>query len=841
MGLSWLDFKLGFRMLSRYPMLTVVGSLAMAVAIAVGAGTFEVIKRVTNPSLPLPNGDRIVGLNYWDRTEPGVRAPSSYDALTWREGLQNVEDIGAFRLVQRNLIVDGQVGEPVDAAEISAAAFRVTGVPPLMGRVLVDADESPGSPAVVVLGNRLWKMRFGADPAVIGRVVRLGATQATVVGIMPEGFAFPVRQSLWTPLGVSEFAQEPGRGRPLRVFGRLATGVELQEAQAELTTFGSRVAERFPKEYEHLQPQVLPYAESFIEMPQDFLVRAGVHSINAFGALFLVVICGNVALLMFARAATREREILVRRALGAARSRIVMQLFTEALVLAAIAAVLGLTATDFALRWTLAALSTEAEGWPFWLEGGVSATTVTYSALLTLLAAVVAGVGPALKITRRKLEAGLRQSSAGAGGIRMGGIWTGVIVVQIATTVLFTAVAYVVQRQAAGIASAKASFPAEEYLAMRLELDRDGPTEEDESFRRRYEATARELEQTLASEPSVAGVTLAEQLPLMPTRGAAIELDELAGAGPSESVTGRELFVSAAAVDPDFFDVFQTPVIAGRGFAPRDAAIGANTVVVNQLFVDNILAGRNAVGRRIRYKVDDSQAVGGSSEPGPWFEIVGVVRDSVPDPALPLNLDNPGKTVVYHTLGSNRTQSSPLYLATHVRSGDPTSVLPTLRRIAAEISPELRLSEVQRLDQGTSTDTRAWNGLANFILLLSAIALVLSLAGIYAITSFTVSRRTREIAVRVALGAQVSNIVANVFRGPFFQVALGVGVGCVMMGALVALSMRDSDVGVGTVTRHAALLLGYGTIMMGVCALACIGPLLRVFRVEPTDVLRDDG
>ncbi len=145
--------------------------------------------------------------------------------------------------------MDGQVGDPVDAAEISAAAFRVTGVPPLMGRVLVDADEAPGSPAVVVLGNRLWKMRFGADPTVIGRVVRLGATQATVVGIMPEGFAFPVRQSLWTPLGVSEFAQEPGRGQPLRVFGRLATGVELPEAQAEFTALGSRVAERFPKEY----------------------------------------------------------------------------------------------------------------------------------------------------------------------------------------------------------------------------------------------------------------------------------------------------------------------------------------------------------------------------------------------------------------------------------------------------------------------------------------------------------------------------------------------------------------------------------------------------------------
>lgn len=202
MGLSWLDFKLGVRMLSRYPMLTVVGSLAMAVAIGVGAGTFEVITRVLNPSLPLPAGDRIVGLNYWNRAEFGVRPPSSYDFLTWRDGLRTVDDIGAFRLVQRNLIVSGQGGESVDAAEISAAAFRVTGIPPLIGRALVEQDESPQSPAVVVLGNRLWKTRFGADPAVIGRVVRFGATQATVVGVMPEGFAFPVRQNVWTALRV---------------------------------------------------------------------------------------------------------------------------------------------------------------------------------------------------------------------------------------------------------------------------------------------------------------------------------------------------------------------------------------------------------------------------------------------------------------------------------------------------------------------------------------------------------------------------------------------------------------------------------------------------------------
>ena len=839
-GLSSLDFKLGVRMLSRYPMLTVVGSLAMAVAIGIGAGTFEIITRVTDPPLPLPDGDRIVGLNYWDRVESGARLPSSYDVLTWREELRTLEDVGAFRLVQRNLIVGEQLGDPVDAAEISAAAFRVAAVPPLLGRVLVNDDESPQSPAVVVLGNRVWKMRFGSDPAVIGRVVRLGATQATVVGVMPEGFAFPVRQHLWTPLRLRELPQEPGRGPLLRVFGRLAAGIELSEAQAELTTFGSRAAEQFPAQYRNMQPQVLPYAESFLDIPPDFLVRAGIHSINVFGALFLMVVCGNVALLMFARAATRQREIVVRQALGAARSRIVMQLFAEALVLALIAAVLGLTATDFALKWTLAALSTEAEGWPFWFEGGLSRTTLTYSIWLTFLAAVVAGVVPALKITRANVEVGLRQASAGAGGIRMGGIWTGVIVAQIAGTVLFTAVTYVVQRQAAGIASAKAAFPAEEYLGVRLEMDRDDRVEErdapvDESFLRRYEATARELEQRMAADPQVAGATLAERLPLMPSGGGVIEFDD---AGATESATDGGIAVTTATVDLDFFDVFQAPILAGRSFAAHDAGVGANTVVVNQLFVEEILAGRNAVGRHIRYSVEDSQAI---REPGPWFEIIGVVRDLVPVPEAPLSLDIPAKPLVYHTLGSSPAPSYPLYLATHVRGGDPTSVLPALRRIAAEISPELRLTDIQRLDQGTSYDARAWTGFANAIVIVSGIALVLSLAGIYAITSFTVSRRTREIAVRMALGAKVSNVVANVFRGPFLQVATGVAMGCLMMGGLVALSLRDADVRVGTVTRHGALLLGYGTAMIGVCALACLGPLLRVFRVEATDLLRDDG
>ena len=260
-------------------------------------------------------------------------------------------------------------------------------------------------------------------------------------------------------------------------------------------------------------------------------MRAGLYSVNVFAALFLILSCSNVALLMFARAATREREILVRCALGATRGRIVMQLFAEALVLGALAAVLGLTATNYGLQRVGDAIFRVSDDWPFWLHGGLSPTTLTYAVLLTVVAAAVAGVLPGLKVTRRWSGARLRQMTAGASGLQMGGIWTGVIIAQIAATVLFTGVAYVMQIQASRMASIKAAFPAEEYLAVRLEMDRANSTEEgadtnENSFLQNYYTTVRELKRQLALEPTVAAVTLAEKLPLMEDTVHPIEVDE---------------------------------------------------------------------------------------------------------------------------------------------------------------------------------------------------------------------------------------------------------------------------------------------------------------------------
>jgi len=424
----------------------------MALAIGAGAGTFEVITRATNPDLRLPDGERIVGFTYWDQVGSSQASPSSYDFLTWREGLRSVDDVGGFRSLQRNLAWGEERGAPVHVAEISAAAFRVARVPPLFGRTLVEADEEVGAPAVAVLGHRLWQTRFGGDRAVLGQIVRLGNTRATVVGVMPDGYRFPAIHDLWIPLRPGDLPRAPGGGF-VRVFGRLAPGVTLAEAQAELTTVVARAADEFPDEYADLMPHVLPYAEAFMGIPPGFFVRAGIYALNLFAALFLILSCSNVALLLFARAATREREILVRGALGAGRGRIVTQLFVEALVLGALAALLGLAATNYGFQRFGDAVTSGSNDWPFWLLGGLSPTTLTYAVLLTFVAAAVVGVLPGLKVTRRWSGARLRETTTSAGGLQMGEIWTSVIIAQIAATVLFTDVAYVMQIQASRMAS----------------------------------------------------------------------------------------------------------------------------------------------------------------------------------------------------------------------------------------------------------------------------------------------------------------------------------------------------------------------------------------------------
>lgn len=817
---SWLDFKLGFRMLARYPGLTLVGGLAMAFAVWIGAGTFELIGQWLYPRVPLPEADRIVGIELRHTASREEESRVLRDFVTWREALESVEDLGAFHTVERNLFVNEGQAEPIEVVEISASAFRVARVTAQLGRVLIESDELEASPPVIVIGHELWQTRFDADPGVIGRTVRLGNVQSTVVGVMPESFAFPVSHEVWAPLRVNALDYAYLEGPELRVLGRLALGATLDDAQAELDYMGLRAAADFPDTHEHLRPRVMPYAQSLGILTEGEL--AALPWINLLVVMLVILVCGNVGLLMLARAATRESEIVVRNALGASRGRIVTQLLAEALVLGGVGAMVGLAATRPGLRWAMFLVEGNGVELPFWVDDRLSLTTMLYAVGLTVLGAVIAGVLPALRVTRG-LGARLRQATAGGGGLKFGGVWTVVIVAQVAVTVAFPSTTFFLLRERARIRAFDVGFAEEQYLSVQLELDSLNasgmPADRSRAeFFARFRRVYQQLERRLSAESSVEGVTFADELPHMVHGARRIDLIE-GIITPQDSLRDRR--VNIAFVDGDYFDVLGAPLLSGRSFNAADLETGHHVIVVNQTFVDRLLQGRNPIGRRVRF-------TNSGDEPAPWYEIIGVARD--------LGMNYLGRTSgngpagLYHPLVPGEAQRFGVHMAMKTR-GNPASFAPRLRAIAQAMDPTLRLQNLRPLDE---LDDGLFTVLAIFLrvtILTSSVALLLSLAGIYSVTSFAVSRRTREIGIRVALGADARRVMRAIFSRPVTQV----GVGIVAGGGLVAAIARGFMGGLST--QEIALVIAYAALMMGVCMLACIVPARRALAVEPTEAL----
>ena len=792
-------------MLAKYPGITLVGGIAMAFAIWFGTVTFEMLGLVVNPTLPLPGGDRIVQVFNWDADKSVVEKRSVHDFLTWRSELRSVADLGAWRDVARNLAAPGGETREVQVAEMTASGFAVSSAKPLIGRTLEPSDEQVNAAPVIVLGYSVWKDRFGSNPGILGQSVRVGDTYATVVGVMGEGHLFPVSHEAWVPLKVEQLDRTPRGGEPISVFGRLADGASLAKAQVELGLIGRRMASEFRATHEHLLPRVISYVDD--DDPSGDMLTMTV-AINVMVIALLVLICGNVALLLFARAATRETELTVRSALGASRSRLVMQLFAEALVLGGVAAAVGLGAAALTLRlYGMKYFEVNYGTMPFWFETDLSPTTVLYAMGLTLLGAAIAGVLPALRVTRGIWEK-LRQGTAGS-GLRFSGVWTFVIVAQVAATVLLPAIVQFEQNEMSRVKSYDVGFPAGEYLAVHVEGDSGAALET--------------LRQRVASEPGVHGVTFVSELPGTSHGGARIQLADSAELPPGKRGTG------IARVDLNYFSVLGATVLSGRDFHGGDLTGGARNVIVDLRFVEQMLGGRNPLGRRIRILRGDSS----------WHEVVGVVKD--------LGMSSP----------IERNPSSGLYIPVppaldvspfmliHA-SGDPLAFTPRLRAIAESVDPNLRLNEITRMDK--AADPLVWflGVWRQITMILTGIAVLLSLAGIYAVLAFIVSKRTREIGVRVAVGASPRRIVTAIFRRPLLQVSAGILVGSFLVGlGSVVLRNHKPDTAMGMHTLEGGLslgqlatLVGYAALMLGVCLLACIVPTRRALGVQPTEALR---
>ena len=828
----WLDVKLGARMLVKYPALTVLGGLAMAFATFTGAAAFEVIAQVVAPDLPLPGGDRVVAVQLRDAERARVEQRTLSDLALWRDELESIQYLGAYRDVQRNLATAAGA-EPVTVAAMEAEGFRVAGVPALLGRTLVEEDERPGSPAVVVIGHRLWMERFGGDRGVVGSTVRLGGVRATVVGVMPEGFGFPVAHEAWIPLDPNAATYGPREGPPVMVFGRLASEASYEDARTELAVVSARMAAEFPETHEHLRARVVPWANVWLggalgggdAASLSWLVLTALGMVSNLPLiLFLVLICGNVALLVFARATSREGELVVRSALGASRRRIILQLFFEALVLASLAAIVGLAAAHYALGWLVRiAESVILNGGrlPFWFDAGISPTTFLYTALLAALAAAVAGVLPGLRVTRG-LRTRLQEATAGGGGFRFGGVWTAVIVLQIAVTMVFPLVTLAVRSESKRELAEHLDIASDRYLAARLELVPAIPAtlpEDSVAARARSRLTLAldRLAERLRTEPRVRGIAFTDRLPREYHDWSQIEVE-----GPTaEPRDQRGHRVGAATVTADYFDVLDGRIIAGRGFQLSDQGDGQRTVVVNQSFVESVLGGRNAVGRRVRYVASESFRDPGE-ESGPWYEIVGVVEDLG-------TVSGYGGMGMYHPAASADIRRPRILLGI---AGDPGSFASQLRQVAMDVDPDLALHDVIPLEEVTRGVREFYRFWSTILLVVSGLALLLSLGGIFAVMQYTVARRTREIGIRVALGASRPRVLTAVFRRPLIQVGLGLLAGATLLWTVY--------IGLGEVPRlrDVLFLTGYVSAAGLVCLLASAIPTVRALAVEPAEALR---
>ena len=859
---SWLDLRLGLRLLVRNWGLTLVGGMATTLAIAIAAVVFAAFDTILWSPLPLDEGERVVAIQVWDR-EAGRRRDTTWQDLErWRASLQSIGDVGAFQAARRNIITpDGSV-ELAAVAEISAAGFRVARVPPLIGRPIADADAEPGAAPVVIIGYDIWQRRFAGARDVIGRDLRLDKDVHTVVGVMPDGFQFPLNFRYWVPLRLAPDGMLRNTGPEGAVFGRLAPGATLARAHAEVSALGllapalrgaqreegpaPRTAERegglVRRSAEREGGRVVPYTFAFTG---DF-EPGQLGLLWSLSSLLLVLLllppCANIAILNYARTVTRQQEFAARHALGGSRARIVWQLFIEAFVLTAAAAGAALLVLRVVSVVVAGRLQNIPGGPPFWMTFGVSYRTLLFVGGLALAGAAISGLVPALQATGRLARLGAG-ALAGRTSVRLGATWTTLVIAQVAFSVAVLPLAAELAWGTLRTGVVGPGFAAGEFATARVSLEEgrfgldapdgpDGPLGNDaprqtagepEAARRQRAALLgnrqRELARRLLSDPAIIGVAAA----LRPPGEEPWVFVEIEGRdAPTEALNGQlpGFQVRFNQVDPAFFDLYQVPALAGRRFQEGDA----DAVMINRNFAETIAPGGNALGHRFRYvRATASEGLHG---PGVdrWYEVVGVVGN------LPVTTD---ARVAYHAAAPG--QIHPAHLQVRLR-GEPAGLAERLRASAASVDPALHVDEVRTLAEIYREHRFGDNVGAIIIGAVTGSVLLLSAAGLYALMAFTVAQRRREIGIRSALGAQPGHLVAAVFRRAFWQIGAGSAAG-MLAAYLAGRYVPIEQIGGLPIP---GVLPGAAAFMLIVGVLAALGPARRGLRIDPTEALRSE-
>jgi predicted permease len=819
MGL-WEDVRFAGRLLLKDKWFTLVAAVALALGIGVNATVFTFVNAVLIRGLPVAHPDRTMAIDSFDRVRNRQLNVSYPDFRDWREATKTFEQLGAFNGVIANVSDEGQPPERFNGQYVSAISFQILGQRPVLGRDFTPEEDRPGAPAVVILGHGVWMNRYGSNPSVIGRTIRINDIPTTVIGVMQENFKFPFNTDLWMPLGMLPRLEELGRNaRQLQVFGLLAPGVTRAQAQSELINISRAIETENPETNKDVQARVRTFNESQNGGP----IRAIFLSLMGAVAFVLLIACANVANLLLSRSTNRAREISVRISLGASRWRVVRQLLIESVILAIISGLAGLGIAAIGIR--LFDRATAEVGRPYWIQFTMDGTVIGFFALICLGTGIIFGLAPALHVSKTDVNEVLKEGGrTGSAGVRARR-WTGVLMVaELTLTVVLLAGAGFMIRNFLNMYRFDLGIDTSRLATMNLAL----PERKYASLEQRL-AFYESLEARLKANPRIESVAVTSNIPM---QGGFLRRLEIAGKPLDQGQQAPN--VTMLTVDPRYFETIGLPLQRGRNFADEDGMPGRETAVINQRFAALHFPNEDPIGRRITLSID---LQGGAPPAGGiptslTATIVGIVpnvrqRDfQLPDPDpiayLPFRTDPRG------------------FMALIVRSqGDPALMTPILREEVRAIDADLPLFGIRTLDENLAQARWPFRIFGSMFAIFALIALVLSAVGLYAVTAYAVSQRTQEIGIRMALGAQRDDVSWLFFRRSFNQIGIGLSLG--IAGAFgVGQLFASTDLLIQTSSRDPITIGGVATLLAAVAVAASVIPAKRATRLDPLIALRRD-
>ncbi len=786
------DLAHSLRLLRRQPGLSVTAVVALAMGIGFTTSMFAIVHGGTR-ALPVEQPHEIVVIGAQD--ERGREAPVRPLLMRhWRASLTSVEGLGAWRDDSFNVSGQG-LPDRVNGAAITPNTLVILGIRVQSGRPFTEGDAAPGAARVALIGDDIWRVRYQADPGVLGQTIRLDDVPHTIVGVMPPKFGFPINARVWTPLDVQAGAG-PADGDPLRVFGRLKDGLSPGQAQAEASGELGRLAGANPGSFSKHRAHVTDFME--LETPKE--VRQGLTVLVAAVSLAFLVACANVANLLLARAAARTRDTALRTALGASRGRLIGQAIAEAMLMSAIACALGVAMASVALRFFAAASAGIIEA--FWVDFRIDATVVAFATGLAALATLATALVPALRATASRTSPLLQAGAPNLAGLRIGRLGRTLVVTQVALACgLFVLTATFVGT-AAAIRSVDLVFPAREILTTTLSVP--SRTAADPAAKRAF---LQDLRDRLAAAPGLGPTAFAT---VLPGRGGGNDRIGFVDRPDRQPMTS-----GVAAVTPEFFELAGVRDVPGRLLNWQDDWRTPRVAVVSQSFVRKLSPDREVVGRRIAMQ-------------GAEFEVVGVVPDLLMQDVT--ETDGSGvylsmlqvRSYIFRTM----TQTGP----------SPLAAFPGLRAAVHAISPDLPVLEPASLHDAIYADKGILDGLAALFLAFGAGTVFLAVIGLFAVLSFAVTARTREFGVRLALGATPRDLASLVLGRGARELGVGLGIGLAIAFAisrLLAATLETAPVaGAGV----------FAAIVLAICASAALAfwrPVRRVTKLSAMEALRE--